>query len=1028
MILGMLEKRRRTVRAASGEKPPGRGTRDLLRPPALLASAAICLLLLGPLRGAVEPLPVLRFLAALALFLIPGFVLSAPFTGEFPVRLPMAFALSVGTFGVLALPILLLHESLDLYLALCGGVLLLALIAATLLLLRGKPGGTSERERPTFGVVPVFLWALFALVATALAAVSVTRVPGTGEDSWVYLSYIREYLEGAGLGASNPYTGEASGGFSRLTLNGWLVEEAALARVSGLEPVSLFHGYLTPTLVIFSLLAFYALARTGTGDTRAALFASVLYAVPFLATLDYSLLAAGGELVGRASEDKFLARFIFLPIALIPVLKFLEERGRGRWWHLLLFAFLSYSVVLVHPLGFALIGLAVAALAPVHLVLSGRDRRRAWVGMLTLGGVLLGAAIPALAYFLSTTGGGLSILESTNDNRKSFLLYAWERDERLLRIGEDSVILHPALILEPAVLGAYLIGLPFLFLKVKGSLPARLLLGVMLLLPVMLYVPPVATFVGGIVGPWTLWRLAWPLRLAAALALGWALWELFGYALRLVEGRFVRFGGPTRAIVRHAMALLPVVMLISLLAVVSPMALTGAQAVQTKDETAQAQSLCTDPALSWLSEGLREPGVVLTPGNESGCLAAHSLDARLANRRELSVVRNEDALEQSLGSELDLPGITEQSKEFYESQTVDRKMLGFLRSRKVDLVLLPIDSVLAAQLDHLPVFERKNAPGKRYLLYGVDRKKLQEELGVRGGILGPSGRLRNEEYAKAIKTYARAESRGPDDDFLALLGTGRASMELGLYDEAVANLEAAVEIDPESTTTRSLLAMARSESGDQRGAREAYEEAIRRDPRNVQVRLDCGLSLLLSDPDASIEAHREIVRMYPKVPEYRLKLGAALGLLGHREEADRELEKAVEIDPLSPQNHADVGTVYASTNRPQEAAGYYERALALDPQNQEYAYQLGAALARLSAEDNSDGDLFEKAEENLRRVDELQPLPRKPDNRSAAQLALGDLYAAHDRPEDARRAYEEALRLDPENEEARGRLGESEER
>jgi tetratricopeptide (TPR) repeat protein len=974
-------------------------------------------------RGPVQAGPLPPFLFASVLFMAPGLLLSAPLSGEgFLARLPVAFALSTGLFGLLALPVLLSHRSLDLYLVLCGVVVALSLASAAVLLGRDAPGrpGPAALQRPAFGAGYALLLVLFLAVAGVLAAISVTRVPGTGEDAWVYLSYVREYLAGGRLGAVNPYTGGEYGSFTRLTLNGWLVVQAAFARVCGLDPIDLVGNYLTPVLVVVSLLAFYALARTVTGGSRAALFASILYAIPFLATLDYSLLSAGGEFVGRGPEDKFLARFVFLPVALIFAVKFLEEPGGGRkkWRYLLLFAFLSYAAVVVHPLGFALIGLSFAAAAPVHLVLSRRERA-AWTGVLALGAVLLGAAVPALLYFLLQTGGVPSMLEATSENRTAFLLYAWERGERLLRLGEGSFIMHPSLLLQPAVLGAYLIGLPHLLLQAKGSVPARFLLGNLLLMPMLLYVPPIATFVGGIVGPWTLWRLAWPLQLAAALALVWALWDLLGYARRLTEGRT----GGLWVVVRRAAAILPLALLVALLAAVSPAALTGARAVRTTDETAQGQSLCTDPALRWLDGELKETGVVLTPGNESRCLAAQAVHAHVTNLQELAVARDEEAIEQDLGRQIEVSSVTQGADQFYRSPTVDREMLGFLRRRKVDLVLLPVDSPLVAQLDHLPGFERLEAPGERYVFFGVSWRDLAVSP-----IVGANTRLNDGEYERAIEAYAAAPSRGPDDDFLALLGTGRASVELGRYDEAVTNLERAVETDPESTSTRGLLAEARSESGDERGAREAYEEAIRGNPRNVQVRLDYGLSLLLSDPDASIQAHREIVRMYPRVPEYRLKLGAALGLLGHREEADRELGKAVEIDPLSPQNHADVGTVYASTNRPREAAGYYERALDLDPRNQEYAYELGRVLAGLSAEDTGDGDLFEKAEENLQRVDELQPLPREPDNRSAAQLALGDLYAAHDRPEDARRAYEEALRLDPENEEARGRLEELEER
>jgi Flp pilus assembly protein TadD len=155
--------------------------------------------------------------------------------------------------------------------------------------------------------------------------------------------------------------------------------------------------------------------------------------------------------------------------------------------------------------------------------------------------------------------------------------------------------------------------------------------------------------------------------------------------------------------------------------------------------------------------------------------------------------------------------------------------------------------------------------------------------------------------------------------------------------------------------------------------------------------------------------------MYPNVPEYRIKLGGALALTGHPEEADRELAEAVELDPLSPRIQSDVGKVYLVSGRPWDAVEHLERALNLDPQNQAYAYQLGSALARLSEQNPGDEDLFRRAEEALRRVDDLQPYSWEPDNRAAAKVSLGHLYASRGRIEDARKAYEEAQKLDPDS-------------
>lgn len=85
-------------------------------------------------------------------------------------------------------------------------------------------------------------------------------------------------------------------------------------------------------------------------------------------------------------------------------------------------------------------------------------------------------------------------------------------------------MMHPALLLDPVIAAAFSLGFPFLFWRLRSSLASQLLLGILLVSTVVGYVPPVATFVGdNIVLPGQLWRLAWPISMAALLTLGWHL-------------------------------------------------------------------------------------------------------------------------------------------------------------------------------------------------------------------------------------------------------------------------------------------------------------------------------------------------------------------------------------------------------------------------------------------------------------------------------------------------------------------------
>jgi hypothetical protein len=458
----------------------------------LFVLAGASLVLLGPLRDfTLATIPSTAVLAAaFLLFMLPGAVLAGLLGNSYsvPARIPFVFALSTGVFGLLALPALVMKWRLDLYLLVCGGVLIVSLAGAALLAV-WKWDHRADPRVPERG--EWWLWIpLGGLSATLVATSLNTHHPPNTDDTWSYLMYVRKFLE---AGPLNDFTS----GFARTTLSGWLLEQAAIVRVSGIDPVDLVLTYLTPALIVVAILAFYGLSRALFQDASAALLSSSLYALFFLVYLSSSFNSPGGEFVRRITEDKFVARFIFLPVALSLALFFLRER---KLRYLGLFAFICGSVVAVHPLGLVLIGISMTGFGLVYLTVNWRNWR-AWASFGALGAAMLSIVLPPVAYLLATGSPLLSRLASTETTRADFLLATWEDQERLLELGDGSYIMHPALLLEPVMLAAYVLGIPFLIWRLERSLAAQLLLGVLLFVPVLIYIPPVTTFIGEIIGP-----------------------------------------------------------------------------------------------------------------------------------------------------------------------------------------------------------------------------------------------------------------------------------------------------------------------------------------------------------------------------------------------------------------------------------------------------------------------------------------------------------------------------------------------
>src|SRR5918995_4410815 len=326
------------------------GLTRLRSPDALvLLSCAAAVILLLPLRGLSGAFPPLAFAATLILFTAPGLLLSYwllrdDLSGV--ALVPIGFAISTGVFGLLGVPALILHLSTEAYLLAAGTLLVVFLAVAAWRTLRVKApvAECSPEQEAMYGPPPGWLWAPFALLCGVLAFVGARRVPSSYDDIWVYLSWVKYFADSERLALVDPYFGERIAEFSRAKVNGWLLEQAALSRVSGLETIELVLRYVTPALVVVALLMVYALAFAIVNSERAAVLIASVYALFHIVFMQPSVHNVGVELVARISEDKYAARFLILPVTLLFALLFVE---RGRWRHLGVFTFFCWAAIAV---------------------------------------------------------------------------------------------------------------------------------------------------------------------------------------------------------------------------------------------------------------------------------------------------------------------------------------------------------------------------------------------------------------------------------------------------------------------------------------------------------------------------------------------------------------------------------------------------------------------------------------------------------------------------------------------------------
>ena len=690
-------------------------------------SGAVAFAVVGPFRGAFATLPEVLLVGTLVLFMAPGALLARWFLGEYfsgAALLPAAFVISAGAFALLGVPLLILQSSLEAYLWTSGAAVAASLLVAALVALRRE-----QTARPETGFAVSdrggLLWVPFLALVAALTYISRINAPSSFGDIWVYLAWVREFLGGGSLASEEPYFGGAVG-LSRARINGWLLEQAALSRVSGVDPVDLVFSHLNPLLVVVALLAFYALARTLLKSERAALFCGCLYAIFFLVHLSVSRLTFGGEFIQRLPEDKLATKFLFLPMALAFAAAFLESGRRVYFWG---FTFVCCAVMAVHPIGLAIIGLSMAGFGILHLVVNPRSRE-AWARISAMGlAGLAVVAVPALLILVVAGEPLTAVLTDSDINSgdpdvlRNMIFVSPERN-RIFEFADGSYIMHPSLVMDPFIAAGFLLGVPFLLWRLNRSLAAQLLLGALVFTTVVVYVRPIATFLGdNVVLPGQLWRLAWPIHLAALLTLGWLVWEATSRAAEWL-GEF----RPTRYLAR----VLPLLLVVALTVAAVPWTMPGIELVQRHKESARAMGFYPpDPIFTWFRDELASPVVVLASDLQSARIPSYSSEANVVSRRGSLVLRVLPKLEQRAPGQIEVPQGSLDVQRFF-SGTDLRTGVEILHRHEVDYVMVRSNSQLDRTIGELPGFEPVSEPSERYDVYDVDLQRLDRLLDTPG--------------------------------------------------------------------------------------------------------------------------------------------------------------------------------------------------------------------------------------------------------------------------------------------------------
>jgi tetratricopeptide (TPR) repeat protein len=277
----------------------------------------------------------------------------------------------------------------------------------------------------------------------------------------------------------------------------------------------------------------------------------------------------------------------------------------------------------------------------------------------------------------------------------------------------------------------------------------------------------------------------------------------------------------------------------------------------------------------------------------------------------------------------------------------------------------------------------------------------------------------------AFEAVLRQSSNDPN----ALYYMGRIALQQSNSSEAVDWLEKAIAVNDENADYHVWLGSALGEEAMHaskfrqpflaRRVKTEFERAVALDPRNVTARF--GLVQFYTFAPGfmggSMEKARQQAAELAGISPLQGHLAAAFLAIREKNNAaaEREYEGAITVAPDSSSGYIALGVLMQRQERWNDALVAFDRLLKRRPEEMSAHYQIGRTAA-LS------GQSLDRGEQSLKLWLARPPRTVQPAILAGAHLRLGQIYERKGRHDAARAELEEALRINPRNDEARRAL------
>lgn len=196
-----------------------------------------------------------------------------------------------------------------------------------------------------------------------------------------------------------------------------------------------------------------------------------------------------------------------------------------------------------------------------------------------------------------------------------------------------------------------------------------------------------------------------------------------------------------------------------------------------------------------------------------------------------------------------------------------------------------------------------------------------------------------------IDTLWRVTCARNPGSWMAHVNLGNCLRQKGKPDEAIAQYEEALRLDPKEAEAHHNIGLSLMQKGKVDDAIAQYRQALQLNPKLLNAYVNLGDALLQEGKaDDAMAQYLAALKINPDDPMAHYNLGTVLFRQGKLDEAIAHFERAVQIKPDYSDAHDNLGGALAEKGRLDEAIAHFQEALRINPQNAEAWNNLGHAM------------------------------------------------------------------------------------